>query len=109
MQAAWETLGLRLKLEPSSTFRSLEVPYEGGMRVVSVRPNSSAEREGVLEGDILVRMHRWATKSEDDIRFIVDHADQLARSGKVKFYIVRGDSTYFGDLLVAGRNSNAVR
>ena len=108
-QAAWETLGLRLKPEPRATFRALKIPYRGGMRVVSVRANSSAAKQGVQAGDVLVKMHRWTTASEKDIRFIVDHADSLARAGKVKFYVVRGEETFFGHLNVARRSATSVR
>jgi serine protease Do len=107
--ASWQTLGLKLKEEPAGSFDALETPYRGGMRVVSVRPGSSAAQQGVQAGDVLVKMHRWSTASEKDIRFIVDHADALARAGKVKFYLVRGEETFFGHISVAGRSASAVR
>jgi len=107
--AAWETLGLKLQQEPSVTFRALEVPYRGGMRVVAVRARSSAAKQGVQAGDLLVKMHRWTTESEKDLRFIVEHADAMARVGKVKFYVVRGEETFFGHMSVARRSESAVR
>ena len=106
---AWEALGLRLEQEPRDTFRSLKIPYRGGMRVVSVRPDSSAAKEGVRVGDVLVKMHRWTTASAKDIRIIVDHADSLAQVGKVKFYVVRGKDTFFGHLNVARSRGTTVR
>jgi len=108
-QETWQTLGLKLKQEPAASLRSLGVPYQGGMRVVSVRAGSSAAEQGVQQGDILVKMHRWTTTSPRDLRFIVNHADKLAQSDSVKFYIVRGDDTFFGHLSVARRRSTAVR
>ncbi len=108
-QATWETLGLKLKQEPSSSLRRRGVPYQGGMRVVSVRSGSSAAEQGVQQGDILVKMHRWSTASPRDLRFIVDHADKLAQSESVKFYIVRGEDTFFGHMSVARRDSASVR
>ncbi len=108
-QAIWETLGLKLRPEPAATFRARNIPYRGGMRVVAVRPDSSAAVQGVQVGDVLVKMHRWTTASEKDVRFIVDHADALARVGKVKFYVVRGEETFFGHLSVASRAERAVR
>ena len=68
-----------------------------------MRPGSSAAEQGIREGDILVKMHRWNTDSEQDMRYIVDRADTLSRSGDVKFYIVRGKDTFFGHLEVARR------
>lgn len=104
-QATWQSLGLVLEREPRASFRRRDVPYQGGMRVLDVRPGSSAARQGVRKGDILVRLHRWATTSEQDIRFIVSRADNLARAGRVKFYIVRGDETFFGQMSIAGRTT----
>ena len=108
-KATWDTLGLKLKQEPSASLQRLGVPYQGGMRVVSVRANSSAEEQGVQQGDILVKMHRWTTASSRDLRFIVDHADKLSQSQSVKFYIVRGEETFFGHMSVANRDASSVR
>ena len=108
-EAAWETLGLKLKPEPSSSLQKLGVPYQGGMRVVSVRANSSAEEQGVQQGDILVKIHRWTITSSRDLRFIVDHADKLSQSQAVKFFIVRGEDTFFGHMSVAQRDASSVR
>lgn len=103
--ATWKTLGLRLEQVSRSEFRKLDLPYDGGMRVVAVRPGCSAAKKGVLKGDILVRMHRWTIVSKKDISFVVDHADALAGSGEVEFYIVRGDKPYIGHLEVASNRS----
>ena len=96
---------MKLKAEPSSSLRRLGVPYEGGMRVVSVRSGSSAAEQGVQTGDILVKMHRWTTANSRDLQFIVNHANKLASSEPVKFYIVRGEDTFFGHMRVARRKS----
>ena len=100
-QATWETFGFRLEQASQSSLRAAELPYKGGMRVLAVRPGSSADKQGVQKGDILVKMHRWTVSSAKDIRYIIDHTDALARIGSVKFYIVRGADTFFGHLAVA--------
>jgi serine protease Do len=102
-QATWETLGLILEEETPESFRERSLPYEGGMRVTSVKPDSSAARQGVREGDILVRFHRWTTVTQSDVQFLVDHADTLSQAGSLKFYIVRGDKTHFAQMEVANR------
>ncbi len=107
--ATWETLGMKLTPEPSASLRRLGVPYEGGMRVVSVKADSSAFEQGVQAGDILVKMHRWTTASSRDLQFIVNHANKLANSEPVKFYIVRGEDTFFGHMQVARRKGSSVR
>ncbi|WP_197530938.1 trypsin-like peptidase domain-containing protein [Bythopirellula polymerisocia] len=104
--ATWETLGLILQEEPARSLRELELPYDGGMRVVSVRSESSAAQQGVKEGDILVRFHRWTTASQSDIQYLVDHAESLSKAGALKFYIVRGDKTHYAQMEVATRKNN---
>ena len=104
-QATWKTFGLRLEEASPAALRSAELPYKGGMRVLSVRPGSSAAKQGVQKGDILVKMHRWTVSSVKDIRYIVEHTDALARMGSVKFYIVRGEDTFYGHLAVSKRDS----
>ena len=60
---AWDVLGLELTEEPKSSFQKRASRYRGGMRVVEVRPNSPAAKEGIRIGDILVGMHGWETAS----------------------------------------------
>ncbi len=100
-QATWNTFGMRLEQASQSAMRATELPYKGGMQVTSVRPGSSAAKQGVQEGDILVKLHRWTVSSAKDMRYIVEHTDALARVGTVKFYIVRGEDTFFGHLAIA--------
>jgi len=101
----WETLGLRLTTEPRSTFQRRSTRYRGGMRIADVRPESPAAKEGILPGDILVGMHRWETASEQDIQYIISRPD-LADMGKIKFYVLRGQSTLYGHLNVAARTAS---
>lgn len=108
-KAAWETLGLKLRQVPPNSMQSLGVPYQGGMRVVEVRAESSAAEQGVQKGDILVKMHRWTTASDRDLRFIVNHANKMSQNQSVKFYIVRGEDTFFGHMSVASRSSSTIR
>jgi serine protease Do len=55
-------------------------------------------------------MHTWETASEQDIQWIVTRPS-LAQMGKLKFYVLRGQSTLFGHINVAtnGASSSAVR
>ena len=107
--STWQILGMALQQAPKGDLRRAGVPYQGGMKVVAVRPGSSAAEQGVREGDILVRMHRWNVDSPQDVRYIVDRADSLARSGDVKFYIVRGKETFYGHMRVANSSSTSRR
>jgi serine protease Do len=106
----WDVLGMKLSKEPRSTFQRRNSRYRGGMHVEDVRPNSPAAQEGILPGDILVGMHTWETASEQDIQYIVSRPS-LAQMGKLKFYVLRGQSTLYGHINVAanGGGSGAVR
>ncbi len=106
----WDLLGMTFEAEPSSTFSKRNSSYRGGMRVVDIRNDGPAAEKGIREGDILVGMHRWETASEDDIEYIVNvKSKELANLNGVKFYVLRGNETLYGEMRVATnstRNSN---
>jgi serine protease Do len=108
-RATWEAFGLIMSPEPAGTLRERGVPLEGGMRVVAVRPGSSAATQGVIKGDILVQIHRWYTTSEEDVQFILNRADTVAKLGTVRFDIVRGNERFFGQLALNGAADTARR
>ncbi len=98
----WDVLGLNLSQEPHATFEHRSTRYRGGMRVNGVRPNSPAAQEGILPGDILVGMHKWETASPQDIEYIISRPN-LAQMGKLKFYVLRGQNTLYGNFNIASK------
>jgi S1-C subfamily serine protease len=108
-KATWESFGMILVPEERSHFVDRGLSFSGGMRVVAVRRGSSAAQEGIRKGDLLVKMHRWTTVSEQDIRYLVKRADSIAKLGSVRFYIVRGNDTYFGQMKIAVRMPSSRR
>ncbi len=102
----WEILGLNLSLEPKQTFEHRSTRYRGGMRVDGVRPNSPAAQEGIQPGDILVGMHKWETASTQDVQYIISRPN-LTETGKLKFFILRGQKTLWGDLNIAAKSDRA--
>jgi serine protease Do len=101
----WDVLGLNLSEEPHNTFEHRSTRYRGGMHVDGVRPNSPAAQQGILPGDILVGMHKWETASAQDVQFIITRPN-LVQMGQLKFYVLRGQSTFFGQLDVAAKPGN---
>lgn len=101
-QQTWDLLGLRLA--PVSREKVLEgrSRYRGGLRVLSVRPESPAAEQRIARGDILVGMHKWETISLDNVAYILNRAD-LTNLEPLKFYVVRGDETLYGHLSVSAR------
>ena len=108
-EATWSSFGLILAEEPKSTVRQLDVELAGAMRVVAVKPGSSAAAQGVVAGDLLVQIHRWYTTSEQDVRYILSRGDAIAKLGAVRFDIVRGGKRYFGQLALNPSGDSARR
>jgi serine protease Do len=102
----WELLGINVSEEPRSTFERRNTRYRGGMRVTDIRPSGPAAQEGILPGDILVGMHKWETASSQDIQYIITRPN-LAEMGKLKFYVLRGDSTLYGHINVAAKGTSS--
>jgi serine protease Do len=110
-ERSWEVLGMDLNEEPEETFAVGSSRYRGGMRVVGVRDGGPAARQGILAGDILVGMHRWETTTSQDVDYIVRRA-KMGDLGSVKFYVLRGEDTLYGQMNVANqarRHAGTVR
>ncbi|MCA9142020.1 MAG: trypsin-like peptidase domain-containing protein [Planctomycetaceae bacterium] len=101
-ELAWDVFGIRLTPTASGTFRRISTRYRGGLKVIGVRPDSPAARQGIRYGDILVGMHKWETVSMDNVAFILE-SDVVRANEPVKFYVLRGGETLFGHLQVSMR------
>jgi serine protease Do len=96
----WARLGLELQPLAAEDFhRRYRTRYHGGLDVVAVRPDSPAAHQGIRRGDVLVGMHIWQTVSLANLDYILNRPD-LATFNPVKFFILRGDRTFFGRLPV---------
>lgn len=95
----WQVLGLKLDKAPVSDLGSFRNRYRGGMKVVDVRPDSAASKNGINKGDILVGLHVWETVKHEDISYILNKA-KLDTAEPLKFYVVRGTEILFGNLKV---------
>jgi serine protease Do len=67
------------------------------MRVVAVRPDGPATRQGIRPGDILVGMHIWETISRDNVQYVLNHAE-FEKFQPLKFFILRGAETLYGHM-----------
>jgi serine protease Do len=47
-------------------------------------------------------MHKWETVSLDNVTYILD-SDEFKQAQPVKFYILRGNETLYGHMLVSYR------
>ena len=91
----WKLFGMRLEETELDEFRQAASRYRGGMHVVAIRPESSAARQGIHKGDILVGIHVWETLNRDNVDFILA-SDVIRQNKGVKFYIIRKEETLFG-------------
>lgn len=96
----WDTLGMKLAPMNSNDFRQLNSRYRGGLKVITVRDDSPAAKQGIRPGDVLVGMHIWETVSVDNLNYILNRDDFIDLQ-PIKFYIVRGTETLFGHMRVA--------
>lgn len=99
----WDTLGVKLAPMNPSDFRQLNSRYRGGLKVLTVRDESPAAKQGIRPGDVLVGMHIWETVSVDNLNYILNR-DDFVDLQPIKFYIVRGSETLFGHMRVARAN-----
>ncbi|MCC9607824.1 trypsin-like peptidase domain-containing protein [Blastopirellula sp. JC732] len=100
VDAAWELLGIRVQSVPSNEFRANNSRYRGGLRITAVKAYSPAARQQIRVGDVLVGMHEWETISVDNLEYILK-SDVIAQKRPIKFYILRDNETFYGDIAVA--------
>jgi serine protease Do len=84
----------------ADSFARYNSRYRGGLKVLDVRPEGPAARQGIQRGDVLVGMHHWETISLDNVDYILRHAD-FASFQPIKFYILRGTETLYGHMHVS--------
>ncbi|MEI8071440.1 MAG: trypsin-like peptidase domain-containing protein [Planctomycetota bacterium] len=93
----WQEIGIRFQLVPAAKVQGLQSRYRGGLLVTDVRSEGPASEQGIREGDILVGLHVWETITPDNISYVLDKARD-ENLGPLKFYILRGRETLFGNL-----------
>ncbi len=96
---AWNELGVRLSVVPVEKIKDYSKRFRGGLRITSIRGDGAAFQQGIREGDILVGMHTWETISMENLAYILTKSN-LKDVKTVKFYILRGAETRFGNLPV---------
>lgn len=96
-QRTWRVLGIRLIPASREECQRTASRYRGGMRVLAVRPDGPAARQGIRVGDVLVGMHVWETISKDNVVYVLNRADQEDLQ-PLKFFVLRGEETLYGFL-----------
>ncbi len=90
----WKSLGLKLAPIPQGDLALNGQPYRGGMRVTDVLNHSPAAQNGLKSGDVLVGLHVYETITQENVDYVLLQSPSIA---PLKFYIVRGGETLFGN------------
>lgn len=98
----WSSLGVRMASLPSAQQHLVAPRYRGGMKVLDVRTDSPAARNGIRKGDILVGLSKWETISSENVTWILNQSMPSGQDS-LKFYLIRGSETLFGHLTLASK------
>jgi serine protease Do len=97
IDSVWRRFGMRLEEIKLEDFRRISSRYRGGMKVVAVRAEGPAAREGIREGDILVGIHVWETVNIDNLNYILG-SDVVRENETARFYVLRNEEIMFGEI-----------
>ncbi|RIK76695.1 MAG: serine protease [Planctomycetota bacterium] len=100
-ERVWDALGMKLAAINTRDLREQLTKYRGGLKVVAVKDDGPARKQGIRPGDILVGMHVWETISIDNVEYILNRPE-INEIVPVKFYIVRDGETLIGRLPIVG-------
>jgi serine protease Do len=105
----WSVLGLRLEKANPALLASFRSRYNGGMKVLAVRPDSPAAAHGIAKGDVLVGLHVWETTKPEDVTYVLNQTKLVSGTEPLKFYVVRGKEVLYGGLQFAAQKSEPRR
>lgn len=97
---AWAPLGVKVVLANAAEMKDRHPNYKQGLKITSVRPDSPADNEGIMAGDILVAMHGWKTESLENLAYVLQRDDVIQRKSFM-FYVLRDKEPYWGQMRVA--------
>ncbi len=93
-ELAWTQLGVRLKEVDADQVRTAAEEYQGGLKVVEVRPGSPAARQKIAKGDTIVGILSWQTPDWKALNWVLNNND-FKKSTNTRFYVVRNNRTFF--------------
>jgi serine protease Do len=93
-QRIWETIGIRVLKIARTSPNLVSSKYEGGLQVISVRPDSPAARSGIQQKDVLVGLDKFQTVKTADVSWVLDHHE----TEFVRFHVFRSNDTLYGDM-----------
>jgi hypothetical protein len=100
--AIWDDLGL--KLEVVSAEKLGHKALRGGLRIVELKPDGPAAREGLRVGDILIGLHVWETISLDNVLYVLTNVPRGETEDPIKYILLRGDQAISGYIAIPRRS-----
>ncbi len=97
---AWDAIGVMLTPISKSEMANRHPNYKRGLTVTKVKPNSPADAEGIMPGDVVVAMHGWKTESLENMAYILQQSEIKDRKDFM-FYILRDTEPLWGQMRVA--------
>jgi serine protease Do len=91
----WRKLGLRVEPVPAERVNRTHPQLHGGLAVTDVRPESTAAKAGLRNGDVVVGLHQWEMLSLDNVLYVLNHAER-ATFQPLRFYILRAGQVHRG-------------
>ena len=91
----WEKIGIRAK--PTEVTGSR---YRGGLKILEVRWDNPAAKQGMRQGDVLVGLDKWETLEDENLLYVLDKL-KASNADRLKVYLLRGNETLFGHLKFA--------
>ncbi len=101
---AWNDIGIKVTNVAPEEMVGMHQNYTRGLRVTDVRPESPAEVEGILAGDIIVAMHGWKTETTENLSFVLNEK-LIQERGDFMFYILRDKEPFWGQMRIAERDT----
>lgn len=88
VKLAWEQIGIRVVPVAVSEVASINKDYRGGLKITEVRPGSSAARNRLMVGDIIVGIMEWQTVNMENLQWILA-SPNFKQGSSSKYYVIR--------------------
>ncbi|XZE43133.1 trypsin-like peptidase domain-containing protein [Pirellulaceae bacterium SH467] len=88
LRMAWDKLGIRVVPVPASQVEPVGKDYEGGLKIVEVRPNSPAARQALSTGDIIVGVMDWKTPNLKHLAWVMAN-NSFQTASAAQFHLLR--------------------
>ena len=96
----WNSLGVKLEEVDANEVRTSAEAYQGGLRVVAVRPLSPAATQKISIGDTIVGVANWQTPNWKALHWVLENGE-LRSANDAKFYVVRNNRTFYVAMALA--------